>query len=162
MMWFIKWIRDALISLDIIHANARILILGLENAGKYTLLRWMTDRTLGILEPGQHLTSQELIFNGTRYTTFNVGGDQQAQCLLEDGSPEVDIKGVIFVIDATDRERFAKAKTELGVLLSLEKLLTTPFLVLGNKVDHRDAISEAQLPKGQGLEDGFRWLAQYR
>ncbi|KAI0149841.1 ARF/SAR superfamily [Hypoxylon sp. NC0597] len=185
-MRFINWIYDALISLDIIQANARFLILGLPGAGKYTFLRVFADNTLGILQPGLCPTSQELILNDIRYTTFDVGGQWQAQSLLEDYFSKVKVKAVIFVVDATDKERFAKARAELDVLLSLEKLSKVAFLVLGNKIDHHDAVSEDQLrdelgiyplirpidraiqlfmcsmAKMQGLEDAFRWLTEHR
>ncbi|OTA64228.1 ARF/SAR superfamily [Hypoxylon sp. EC38] len=185
-MRFINWIYDALISLDMVQANARFLILGLPNAGKYTFLRVFADNTLGILQPGLCPTSQELILNGVRYTTFDVGGRRRAQSLLAGYFSEVEVKTVVFVIDATAPELFSKIRTELDILLSLKKLSKVPFLVLGNKVDHYDAVSEDELrdelglypqicptdrpiqlfmcsiAKMQGLEDAFRWLTGHR
>lgn len=57
----------------------------------------------------------------------------------------------MFLVDAKDHERFPEAKAELDALLSMEELTRVPFVVLGNKIDHPDAISEEQLRQELGL-----------
>lgn len=57
----------------------------------------------------------------------------------------------MFLVDAKDHERFPEAKAELDALLSMEELAKVPFVVLGNKIDHPDAISEEQLRHELGL-----------
>lgn len=63
--------------------------------------------------------------------------------------PEVD--GVVFIVDSADRERFPEAKRELNELLRQDALANTPFLVLGNKIDRREAVSEGELRTELGL-----------
>ncbi|ENH69321.1 ADP-ribosylation factor, partial [Fusarium oxysporum f. sp. cubense race 1] len=51
------------------------------------------------------------------------------------------LRGVVFVIDSTDREALQEAKAELVGLLKEEMLEQQPFLVLANKQD--DPVREA-------------------
>lgn len=57
----------------------------------------------------------------------------------------------MFLVDAKDHERLPEAKAELDALLSMEELSNTPFVVLGNKIDHPEAVSEDQLRASLGL-----------
>lgn len=61
------------------------------------------------------------------------------------------VSGVVFLVDAHNSSRFREAKEELHKLLSLEKLRLVPFAILGNKIDHFDAVSEDELRTELGL-----------
>ncbi|KAL7165414.1 hypothetical protein ACSBR2_041155 [Camellia fascicularis] len=61
------------------------------------------------------------------------------------------VDSVVYLVDAYDKERFAKAKKELHALLSDDSLANVPFLILGNKIDIPYAASEDELRYYLGL-----------
>jgi GTP-binding protein SAR1 len=135
------------------HKNAKILFLGLDNAGKTTLLRMLKDNRAVSAEPTIHPNTEELIVGQLKLKAFDLGGHETARRLWQDYTTTVD--GVVFLVDAIDRQRFPEAKRELDNLLSSEELRGVPFLVLGNKIDMPSAASEEELKYALGLVDTY-------
>lgn len=143
-MWgFFDWVFGILNYLGLAKKSGKLLLLGLDNAGKTTLLQMLRDDRLGTNVPTLHATSEELTLNNIKLTTFDLGGHVQARKIWKDYFPVVDT--LVFIIDAVDRNRFLESKEELDALLSDDQISQLPILILGNKIDCAGAASEDEL-----------------
>ncbi|KAI6698922.1 hypothetical protein NL676_019041 [Syzygium grande] len=148
-MSLVDWLSGLLASLGLQQKEAKILFSGLDNAGKTTLLRMLKDERLVQHQPTQFPTSGEVSVGKMKFKAFDLGGRQIARRFWRDYHAKVD--AVVYLVDACDRERFAESRRELHALLSEEALAMVPFLVLGNKIDIPNAVSEAELQYHLGL-----------
>ena len=137
--------------LGIFNKNATLIFLGLDNAGKSSLLHMLRFGMLKALPPTQQSNSDEFDVGRLTCRAFDIGGHKAARRIWRDFFPQA--SAIIFVVDAHDEERLLEAKEELDGLLSAEGLADVPFVILGNKVDLGRCLSEAELVGALGLRD---------
>jgi ADP-ribosylation factor 1/2 len=132
----------------------RILLLGLDNAGKTSLLFHIRDNQFRDTVPTVGLNIELISYKRYSLTFWDVGG--QATKLWKHYFDH--IEGVVFVVDSTDEERLMLAKEELRRLLNSgnstaassqnqasEGLGDVPFLLLYNKRDLLNAKTGEEL-----------------
>jgi len=189
-MFLVDWFWSLLNYLGLSNKKANIIFLGLDNAGKTTLMQMLKSQHLKQPVPTFQPTKEELIIGKINFQAFDLGGHEQARRIWRDYFPTADC--MVFIVDTTDHTRIPESKKELDGLLSNPDLAKLPILVLGNKIDAQGALSEDDLRyrmglhglttgKGtnelkdirpvelfmcsivnrQGYREGFLWLSQY-
>lgn len=151
MAFILRYFHSVLYRLGLWQKNAKILFLGLDNAGKTTLMYMLRNERLAQCQPTQYPTSEELLIENIKFHAFDLGGHEAARRVWKDYY--VDVSAVVFLVDAHDHQRFNEAKNELNALLGEECLAGVPFLVFGNKIDLPSAAGEDELRFSLGIHD---------
>ena len=145
------------------HKEVRILILGLDNAGKTTILYKLqneaSEEAISTI-PTIGFNVEAIEYGNLTLTVWDIGGQDKIRPLWRHYYS--DTQGVIFVVDSNDRDRLSQAKDELHGLLDQFELRDAVVLVYANKQDLPNAAPAAQLAEALQLSSlrGRKWYIQ--
>eukprot|EP00812_Abedinium_dasypus_P010059 NODE_3703_length_753_cov_23.902579.p1 GENE.NODE_3703_length_753_cov_23.902579~~NODE_3703_length_753_cov_23.902579.p1 ORF type:complete len:189 (-),score=49.98 NODE_3703_length_753_cov_23.902579:90-656(-) len=158
--------------------EARILMLGLDNAGKTTILKTLSEEEIKNIQPTQGFNIKSLVHEGFKLNVWDIGGQKSIRPYWNNYFESTD--ALVFVIDSSDAHRVAEARLELEQLLVEDRLVSVPMLIFANKQDLTMALEPPALmealalgdrlaartwniqacsaTENHGLQDGLEWL----
>uniref|UniRef100_A0A8C6G071 ADP-ribosylation factor-like protein 3 n=2 Tax=Pecora TaxID=35500 RepID=A0A8C6G071_MOSMO len=159
--------------------EVRILLLGLDNAGKTTLLKQLASEDISHITPTQGFNIKSVQSQGFKLNVWDIGGQRKIRPYWRNYFENTDI--LIYVIDSADRKRFEETGQELAELLEEEKLSCVPVLIFANKQDLLTAAPASEIAEGlnlhtirdrfwqiqscsaltgEGVQDGMNWVCK--
>ncbi|GAB9476588.1 hypothetical protein Gpo141_00013651 [Globisporangium polare] len=170
-------------ALGIKKTQVRILVVGLDNSGKTTLVNHLKPKKSQSREvvPTIGFQVEEFTKANLNFTVFDMSGQSRYRSLWENYYS--DVQAIIYVLDSTDSIRMCVAKDELEQLIEHKELAgkKLPVLFFANKMDLANALTpvecmeQLELEKlpgkswhitasnaitGRGVEEGIAWLAE--
>ncbi|NXI47650.1 ARL11 protein, partial [Galbula dea] len=141
--------------------DARVVMLGLDLAGKSTLLYKLKGSQVVETCPtvGFNVESLQTPCR-VSFVLWDVGGQSSLRASWPDYLE--DTNALIFVLDSTDSARLPEAVAALQEALSHTSMAGVPVLLLANKQDVPGALAPAELEERlqQGQLAGHRWVLQ--
>jgi len=159
--------------------DTRLLMIGLDSAGKSTILYKLKLGEVVNTIPTVGFNVESILFRDIRFTVWDVGGQDKIRPLWRHYYQNT--AGMIYVIDSNDRDRIEEASRELRHLLHEEELTNVILLILANKQDLPNAMTSKELSdylnlsafktvqwhiqqccavNGNGLTEGLDWLSK--
>jgi len=129
--------------------EAGVVVLGLDNSGKTTILKKLSDEDITQTMPTQGFNIKSLLHDGFKLNAWDLGGQQSMRSYWTSYFDHAD--AIIFVIDSGDRRRMEETGLELFQMLDEEKLNNAPLLIFANKQDLLNALSPSELTAGLNL-----------
>ncbi|KAK4039937.1 ADP-ribosylation factor family-domain-containing protein [Parachaetomium inaequale] len=159
----------------------RILMLGLDNAGKTTIVKKIMGEDVNTVSPTLGFIIKTIDYDGYKLNIWDVGGQKTLRSYWRNYFEKTD--ALIWVVDATDRLRIDDCREELhGLLQEEEKRLSgASLLVFANKTDvagcmtgdelsgalrldeirtHRWSILRCSAMTGENLKEGLAWVVE--
>mmetsp|Transcript_1799 Transcript_1799/g.5458 ORF Transcript_1799/g.5458 Transcript_1799/m.5458 type:complete len:193 (-) Transcript_1799:3234-3812(-) len=118
----------------------RLLILGLDNAGKTTVVRRLNGDDVHTVSPTVGFSITPMCLGEYSLNLWDVGGQKTIRTFWRNYFEQTD--GIIWVVDSADRSRLAVCREELASVLKEERLAGATVLILANKQD----LASAMLP----------------
>lgn len=158
----------------------KIVIVGLDNAGKTTILYQFLMNEVVHTSPTIGSNVEEIVWKNIHFIMWDIGGQESLRAAWN--TYYSNTKFVILVIDSTDRERLSITKEELYKMLAHDDLNKATVLIFANKQDLKGSMSSAEISKqlnltsikshrwqiqaccaltGEGLYQGLEWISSH-
>ena len=159
--------------------NFKIIILGMQNAGKTTILYRLSLGQFIKTTPTIGSNVEELTYNNVKFQAWDLGGQSTTRSVWDVYYMNTD--AVVFVIDSQDDEFSEDSKEEFHKLILNPNLKNALILIFANKQDlpgakpinkiiedyelnkiknHIWNIQPCSAVKGDGLINGIKWLSE--
>jgi ADP-ribosylation factor-like protein 5B len=156
----------------------KIVMIGLDNAGKTTILYRLHLGDVIETSPTVGSNVEEVHHRNVKFQVWDLGGQDKLRRVWR--TYYVGSHAVVLVVDSMDRERLGLLREELSQLTANEELRGAALLVLANKQDLQGAMSAVEITQalnlhthkqhawqiqpcsgvtGAGLAEGMDWLA---
>lgn len=175
---FMSRVLDAIANLNVKHR--RIILLGLDAAGKTTILYKLNLGDTVQTIPTVGFNVESVRYKSIEFSCWDVGGQKKIRQLWHHYFEGTD--AVIFVVDSNDPSRMEEAKEELHHIMNHDLIRNASLLVYANKQDLRGSMTTAEIVEkleltrtmrghawhvqgavavtGDGLYEGLDWLAK--
>ena len=158
-------------------SNFKIIILGIQNAGKTTILYRLSLGQLVQTTPTIGSNVEEISYNNVKLQAWDLGGQESTRSVWDVYFVNTD--AIIYVID-THETNYEESKNQFYKLLENEALKNTVILIYANKQDLQGAkgvneimqiyefdkikdhiwhIQPCSAQTGEGLVTGMKWLS---
>ncbi|PAA49591.1 hypothetical protein BOX15_Mlig014173g1 [Macrostomum lignano] len=156
----------------------RILILGLDGAGKTTILYRLQVGEVVTTIPTIGFNVETVQYKNLKFQVWDLGGQTSIRPYWRCYYSNTD--AIIYVVDSMDRERIGISKQELMSMLEEEELRRAILVVFANKQDIQGCMSVTEVAnslglsaiknrkyqifktsavKGEGLDEAMEWLS---
>lgn len=160
--------------------TVRVVMLGLDSAGKSTIAAALLGTDLGAVAPTMGFAIETIPWNGFSVDVWDVGGQKTLRTFWDNYFDSTD--ALVWVVDVADVERLEESWQELATVLQKQGIRGASVLVWINKVDlvpdvDRKALIEQVIEKlglrtlssdynvvccsavtREGLQEGMDWL----
>jgi ADP-ribosylation factor-like protein 1 len=157
--------------------ETRILILGLDGAGKTTILYRLQVGEVVTTIPTIGFNVETVTYKNLKFQVWDLGGQTSIRPYWRCYYANTD--AIIYVVDSSDHERMGISKSELYGMLEEEELKNALLCVFANKQDLDGSMSPSEVSqalglsalknrtwaifktsavKGEGLEEAMEWL----
>ncbi|ORX88605.1 P-loop containing nucleoside triphosphate hydrolase protein [Basidiobolus meristosporus CBS 931.73] len=127
-----------------------VIILGLDNAGKTTLLEKIKNVFTGSrglapekIAPTVGLNIGKIVIGKTRVNFWDLGGQRDLRTLWEKYYKEC--HGIVFVVDSTDSSRLQECREAFESMVAHDSTEGVPVIMLANKQDLPNALKVEEI-----------------
>lgn len=128
---------------------SNVVIVGLENAGKTTMLNAIKTGHFQQKEKIKMSDKETVRTSDLCLTAIDLCHQMERRAW----STRYDYQGIVFIIDASDKSSFESAKIELDLILEDNSTKNLPLLILANKVDVAGSATYIDIVNAFNLKD---------